>query len=352
MGSSIGVDIGTCGVRVVEVRTKGKSIAVARAAALPLPEGAVVDGVVVDKGAVTSALRTLWRQNRFRSRKVRLTMGSYQQVLIRLTSVPYVDGGKHMDGIVRNAASTAMPVEIDGLVLSHQVIGLRTELDENDKPVPKADVVLTGAHRSAVSPLIAAVEAAGLRPVAVDVTAFALTRFVTAAGSGPGRIDFILHMGADTVLLIGVRDGQFVSVQAMDHYAGDLITGAVVDAAALTRVEAEKLKINAANPGALHGGAEVIESLLAAWTSAIVNETKAAITEASRNLGLAVGRVWVSGGGAGLPSITPRLGAEIGGGATVAHLDPTTWVSSPDKLLRASQSSGADLTVALATAIQ
>lgn len=354
MGSSIGVDIGTTGVRAVESVTSGTSVTVRRSGAVDLPPGAVVDGLVQDPDAVGAALKTLWRKYRFRSRKISLVLGSNEQILIRQASVPYTANKTHMEVMVRRAASDQMPVDVDGLVLSHHVVAVRTELAEDGSSNEVADIVLIGAHRTAVDTLVRAVEIAGLHPVRIDATVFALTRFVTQAASGPGRLDFVVHMGADTVLLIGLTGGQFAFIQSMNHYSGQMITEDIQTQINGTLAAAEKLKLSAGAQSAalpVHG-AEVVGPVMAAWITAIVREIREALISTSRGAGMPVGRVWLSGGGAGLPSLAQRLGAELSDGTSVANLDASAWVSAPEKLLRVSESTGHDLTVALAASIK
>ena len=291
----VGVDIGATGIRAVEATTSGRSLHVRRAGAVPLPTGVVVGGVIKDPAQVTSALKALWRKARFSTRNVATVVGADPAVLIRSARVPYM---------------------------------------------------ASAADRECVDAVVAAIEGAGLRPVSIDITAFALTRFVSMAASGPGHLDVIAHIGAHTISLIGVGDGQPKFQRALNEFSSAKVTSAVQETLGCPLDVAENLKITVAR---LQGPeAPVVNEVVAVWTTATVNAIKSALVNASRQSNTPIGRVWLSGGGARLATLAPQLKAQLGQSATVAILEPATWVTKPDKLVKATESSGQDFTVALA----
>ncbi|MCY7287227.1 MAG: pilus assembly protein PilM, partial [Cryobacterium sp.] len=86
--SVVGIDIGSSSVRAVEVADPGKAMpTVLRYFEVPLPDGAVSRGEVLEPNTVAAALRQLWSDGRFKSRKVILGMGN-QRVLARDLTVP------------------------------------------------------------------------------------------------------------------------------------------------------------------------------------------------------------------------------------------------------------------------
>ena len=69
-GHAIGVDIGATAVRAAILSPgthEGRpSVTVHGLGQVPLPEGAVVNGVVIDQAAVTAALKQLWSAQQVR----------------------------------------------------------------------------------------------------------------------------------------------------------------------------------------------------------------------------------------------------------------------------------------------
>jgi type IV pilus assembly protein PilM len=85
----IGLDVGTSGVRAVELVPKRRSFAVKRFAEVPLPRGVVRAGAVVDPGALTEHLRELWSVGRFGSKRVVLGIAN-AGVLVRQVDLEWM----------------------------------------------------------------------------------------------------------------------------------------------------------------------------------------------------------------------------------------------------------------------
>lgn len=345
MSSIVGVDVGATGIRAVEVAAKGSTLAVRRAMAVPLHPGASVSGAVVDEAAVTSALKTLWRKGRFGTRRVALVLGGHQHVITRPAEVMYIDEPKAFAGLVRAEAANALPVALDTVYFDYHVLNIREAPTKENQARRVADVMVIGAERGLVDKLVHAVEAAGLFPVRVDTAAFALTRLITTATSGAGKIDVVIHFGADTVMLIGTIDGQPKFIRSMNEYAGKAITLQMQDTFDLTRERAEAVKIDASNDLEMGIDSETT-SIVNASVAAIAREARSTITEATRVFKLPVGRVWLSGGGARLGGLASRLSAELD--APVNGLDARSWTTKPARLSAAIEATGQDFTLALA----
>lgn len=344
----VGIDVGATGIRGVEASMNGRTLQVRHAGAVPLPPGAVVNGVVRDPAAVSAALRALYRKARFTTRRVATAVGAHPAVLIRPATIPYLASASDRRGIVLAAAPDVLPVPVEKQYLDHHVIGVRQRHAEDGAVSTVADIALVAADRDCVDSLVAGIEGAGLHPVAIDATAFALTRLVSMAASGPGHLDVIAHIGADTITLIGVTAGQPAFQRELNAFAGARVTGAIQELLGCPIDVAENLKVNVTR---LDGPESAkVNELVAVWTSATVKAIKEAILDASRQSATPIGRVWLSGGGARLATLAPQLKAQLAHGATVAILEPATWVSKPERLVKATESTSQDFTAALAAA--
>ena len=94
----MGLDIGTSGVRAAELSV-GKGVStLQRFGQVALPAGAVRDGEVVDEAAVASALKQLWSQARFSSKKVIVGVAQamidvdVRRLPFRITNVAWASG--------------------------------------------------------------------------------------------------------------------------------------------------------------------------------------------------------------------------------------------------------------------
>ena len=126
--TAVGVDVGTNAVRAVEIEL-GDSPLIQRMGQVGLPVGAVVDGEVADVGAVSIALRQLWSQAGFKSRKVRVGMSS-ARVIVRTIEMRKAEWTE----VDLAAAEWRIPAEkmkmrrLHIVPLSTQAVALLTEL--------------------------------------------------------------------------------------------------------------------------------------------------------------------------------------------------------------------------------
>ena len=70
----IGVDIGTSSIKVLQVRKSGKGYHLLKHGVESLPPQSIVDGHVMNTGAVVDGLRKLFRTWRFRSREIQSSL--------------------------------------------------------------------------------------------------------------------------------------------------------------------------------------------------------------------------------------------------------------------------------------
>lgn len=345
MANIVGVDIGATGVRAVEVSGTSNALAVRRAAAVPLHKGVVAHGAVEDTDALALALKELWKIGKFSTRNVALVLGGHQKVISREANVLWSDNPDHFKGLVAAEARNALPVDLESVEFSHYVMSVVDSPTKENENRRLARVAIVGADRQLVDALVEGVEKAKLVPVSIDATPFALSRLIATASSGPNKLDVILHLGADTVILVVSVNGQPRVVQSLNEYSGHAITQQIQEVFDLKLSRAEEVKIeesrNLAN-GVGSRAADVVNTTVSALGGAVRNTLR----EACVRLNMPIGRVWVSGGGAHLGGLAGRLGAELGVQAAV--LDPRTWTTKPAKLTRAIEETGQDFTLALA----
>jgi len=164
----VGLDIEPGFVAAAQVRVNG-SLTVERAAGATLPPGVLRDGEVADVEALADALRELFRTNKL-SKRVRLGVAT-QRIVVRTIDLPPLDDDKQIEAAVRFQAQDHIPMPLDQAVLSHQALGT---VDTPDGP--RTRVVLVAARRDVVERFHAAARQAGLRPVGIDLAAFAMIR--------------------------------------------------------------------------------------------------------------------------------------------------------------------------------
>jgi type IV pilus assembly protein PilM len=249
----IGLDVGTTAVRAAELRFGRGKPSLVRFAQVALEPGVVVAGEVVDAAAVGAALKRLWRDGGFTSRRV-ITGVAGPRVVSRTTDLPAMS-----DDDLRSSlpfqVQELIPIPLDEAVIDHQV--LETYLD--DEGAERARVLVVAAHRDLLRSLMAALEVGGLEPERIDIIPFALIRALHANDFAElGRPD-----GATAEAIVDVGGG-ITNVVVHEHgvpgFIRSLPTGGVeLTEAIVTDLDvdfgtAEALKRAAVALGASVGG--------------------------------------------------------------------------------------------------
>ncbi len=163
-----GLDIQPGHVAAAEVAVNG-SIALRHGASLDIAADIVREGEVQDGEALTVALKKLFADGRL-AKRVRLGVAN-QRIVVRTMELPVMADAKDLAAAVHFQAADALPMPLDGSVLDFHA------LDVIDTPNgPRQLVALVAARRDMVSNILGCVRAAGLQPVGVDLSAFAMIR--------------------------------------------------------------------------------------------------------------------------------------------------------------------------------
>jgi type IV pilus assembly protein PilM len=173
----VGLDIEAGSIAATEVEVNG-AIRVTASAIEPLPPGAFHEGEVADPESLAAALKALFAKHKL-SKNVRLGVGN-QRVVVRTLRLPAIEDPKELDAAVRFQAQEQMPMPLDQAVLEHQVVG-GAPAEEGSKP--QIDVVVVAARRDMVASFLAPIRSAGLQPVGVDLSAFAMIRALAGLDS-------------------------------------------------------------------------------------------------------------------------------------------------------------------------
>jgi type IV pilus assembly protein PilM len=192
---AIGLDIGATSARAASltVRTRDGVLQVLTKTlgGVPLAPGTVVNGEVVDRTALTAALKKLWRTYDIDSSDVILGVAN-PQVLVRELRIPDLDPEQRARALPFQARDViAMP--LDQVVLDFAQLG---------DPTPDTrtvDGLLVAGPREPVVSAIKAVEAAGLTVVRVDLSSFALLR---SSADGRFGVEVVIDLGAHLTTIV------------------------------------------------------------------------------------------------------------------------------------------------------
>ena len=319
-GTVVGLDIGSASIRGVEVQGyDGAKPSIVRSAQLPLPEGAVRRGEVVEHATVSTALRRLWSTGGFKTKDVVLGMGG-SRVFARDFVVPRGSIAEIRESLPF-LVQDILPVPVADAILDFYPIS-----EQEGEGSPMIAGLLVAATTDAVTANVAAVIGAGLRPVHVDLVPFAVTRAISPVRSARGR-DVVVSIGANTTNVVVVHDGvpQFVR---MILNGSDDITRAIA-----TRLQWAPEQAEAAKRAVGMGGAMVraedrpILEIVYEVVGELLNNIRTTINYyAAAKPNAPVQRILLSGGGARLIGLPNALGDLTG--LPVTSADPPAAVTT------------------------
>src|SRR3954452_15446647 len=195
--SLVGLEIEPSHLAAAEVHAD--TAAVERAATTMLAPGVVRDGEVVDVDALAEALKDFFRDKKL-PRNVRLGVANQRIVVRTLDAPPLQD--KELTAAVRFEAQNLIPMPLDQAVLDFQVLG-PVETEEG----PRTRVILIAARRDMVERLVNATRRAGLRPVGVDLSAFAMIRALAPGADALTSSGAVLYVNVAGLTNIAVAHG-------------------------------------------------------------------------------------------------------------------------------------------------
>ncbi|WP_104194976.1 type IV pilus assembly protein PilM [Cryobacterium sp. M25] len=232
--SVVGIDIGSLALRAVELVDPAKAKpTLLRYFEVPLPDGAVSRGEVMEPNTVAGALKQLWSQGGFKSKDVVLGMGN-QRVLARDLTVPKMSLKRIRESLPFEVQDM-LPVPVADALLDFYPISEST--GENG---PVVNGLLIAAVKEAVLGNVKAAQLAGLTTVDVDLIPFALSRVLVSRPQITGTVA-LLDLGGNTSSVVIVKDGvpQFVRIIPT---GGNDLTEALRNGLAVDVVQAESIK--------------------------------------------------------------------------------------------------------------
>ncbi|MBW3602567.1 MAG: type IV pilus assembly protein PilM [Actinobacteria bacterium] len=302
MGSSIGLDIGSSAVRVVQVSAGRRGDAsVDRVGEVALPPDAIRDGAIEQPDLVAGALKALWSRHKLRSRRVTLGVAS-QQVVVRQVDLPWMPE-RELRASLRYTAQDYIPISVDEALLDIHPL----EEVVNDEGQRFARVLLVAAHRQLVDELLAVVKRARLEPVVIDLEPFAILRSLAGNRTIGGYAEVLIDIGADVTNVV-VHEAGVPGFTRILPMGGAAITDSLVGTLDMSVDEAEAVKAATGLPAPDGGSDGRVAELIADRARRLMGEIRGSLDYYNGQAGaLPIDRAVVSGGGSRLPNLREQL---------------------------------------------
>jgi len=290
--TSVGLDIGSGFVKLVEVDHSGDQPEVSRVAMEPLLPDAIVEGEIMDPGLVADTIRSLFESVGIKGRDVVTSVGGHDVIIKKIE----MDRMKESDAreVIRWEAEQHVPFDIKSVELDFQVLN---PLEEG----LQMEVILVAAKKELVDNRIALLADAGLSASVIDVDAFALhNAFERNYPEAMEGIVALVNVGHEVTNVNILEDG--IPILTRDiPFGSRRVREDLQRERGLTAELAENV---------VQGREELDD--LARFVGQSADEVAVGIERASaflmtRQSGEGLGKIYLSGGGSRIPGMTDAL---------------------------------------------
>ena len=356
---SIGLDIGSSGVRAVELSFAKGVPRLERVASLPLPRGAVEAGEIRDGAAVTKALKQMWADNKFSTKQVTFGLAN-ADVMVRPMILQLMEPAEFKRALPYEVADY-LTIPVEEVTLDFHVLREFDEPNASGTGTKRmVQILLVVIPNNTIKAYVSAITDAGLMPVRADHISFALIRAASPNASQPDVAEVVLDIGADITNVIIHQAGQPRFVRLVVGFGGHSVDDALMQAWPWDADEAERTKVGLGLPSEVtavmpsgnsfwddepdgvavqapvpaHPAQEVINTVTAGLIEQIRGSVAFFLSETKGVESLR--RVVLSGGGSLMTGLQARLASElrvpVEYGNPLAHIQPLAKGSWPSKI--------------------
>jgi type IV pilus assembly protein PilM len=260
----VGLDIGSSGIKAVELVKSKKGYQLTGFAYEPLGPDSVVDGAIMDEPAVAEGIKKTFLSGKFKPKGV-ATGVSGPAVIVKRVVVPAATPNE-VEASIQLDAEQYIPFEITEVNLDYQVVGPGTTSSDE----AGMEVVLVAAKKEKIQNHTDVINRAGRIPEVVDIDAFALQNVFEANYTVDKNATIaLLNIGA-SLMNINITKGGMPLIIRDVSVGGNQYTDILQKELQLSFQEAEDLKLGRS------GGSEVemVQPLLESITEMLVTEVQ------------------------------------------------------------------------------
>jgi len=311
-GQLVGVDVGSSAVKAVELKASGKPGAetyqLVNIGMEALPPEAIVDGAIMDSGAVIDAVQRLFAAQKIKTVDV-ATSVSGNAVIVKKISLPQMSPEELAESI-HWEAEQYIPFDIADVAIDYEVV-------DSGGEGGNMDVLLVAVKKDKIGDYTSAISQAGKTPQVVDVDVFALQNcYEVNYGLDPGQIVALLNVGASIMNINIIKGGSSIFNRDI-ALGGNQYTDAIQKELNLSFEQAEALKrgghVEGAAPENLPPILHAVSDTIALEIQKTVDFFKATANEDH------IDRMYLAGGTSKVPGLRDMLSERFEAGVEILN---------------------------------
>ena len=299
----VGVDIGTSSIKVVQLKESRRGLGLVKLGFAPLNPQVIVDGQVMDAGAVTETLQRAFYNGKIKQKEIALSV-SGQSVIIRKITVPMMTAAE-LDEQIHWEAEQHIPFDIKDVQIDYQVLRRRPDASQ-------MDLLLVAAKRDQIDDYAQLARNARLKPVVCDIDAFTVQNvFEYSRGLPADQTIALINVGASLSTLNIIANGVSAFTREIAN-GGNVITEEIQKQLSVPFDQAEAYKCGGpGDPSDPYRGGMVpqqVVQIIDAVTDAIAAEIQRSLDFFMATSGEGeIARIYVTGGTAALAPLSRAI---------------------------------------------
>lgn len=289
---SIGLDIGSGFVKMVQVDHSGDQPEVVQVAMRPLVVDAIVEGEIMDPGLVSDTISGLFQEVGLKGSEVVTAVGGHDVIIkkIEMSRMKEADARE----VIRWEAEQHVPFDIKSVELDFQILN---PLEEG----LQMEVLLVAAKRELVDNKVSLLLDAGISPSMIDVDAFALhNAFEHNYPEAMHGIVSLVNIGHETTSVNILEDGLPILTRDIP-FGSRRVREDLQRERGLTAEQAEDV-VQGREP------LDDLETLISSNADEVaVGIERASAFLMTRQSGGGLGKIYLSGGGARIPGMAEAV---------------------------------------------
>jgi type IV pilus assembly protein PilM len=301
----IGIDISSSSVKLVElVKDKSGEVQLERCAIEPLEKGWITDGNIEKFDEVAEAVRRVVKKSGTRTRNVAMALPA-SAVITKRISLPSGMTEQELEVQVESEANQYIPFSLDEVSLDFCVIGPSTSSPGD------VDVLIAASRREKVQDRQGLAEAAGLKPVVIDIephaSRMAAARLIQRLpGEGQDAVVALFEVGAMTTSMQVLRNDD-VLYDRDQAFGGAQLTQLIARQYGFSLEEAEAKKRSGDLPDDYPSA--VLKPFVQSLTQEVARALQFFFTSTPCNH---VDHILMAGGSASLPGLVEAVSQQTG----------------------------------------
>lgn len=233
MNTSVGLDIGSTTIKLIEIAREGDRLWLMAAGACPMPPKALTSTLRADTEAIAVAVKQLLRQTGTKSKNINIALPE-SKVFTRVIEIPQLSE-RELASAIKWEAEQYIPLPLDQVNVDYTILR-----DAKETGSGKMEVLLVAAPKTLIDRYMSIVELAGATAEGAETEIIATSRAVVRSVPNIKSV-MVVALGMQTTDIAVLSGGILVFTRSVSA-GGDAMTRAIAQSLDLTQPQAEEYK--------------------------------------------------------------------------------------------------------------